>query len=174
LIAAPPRLIDPIATPGITSVFEQGAPIRVGTGEPVGGPAEDFDALPTAPGTALSMPSAVVVAPRLDAYSHRLVLVRSLYDESTLVATSPSLHGLATAPSLRVHPSELDKLGVAPGEKVRIRSARGSIELAVTADESIDRHVVASRFTQDSAGECDLASLIDASLLATDVRLETV
>jgi len=30
-------------TPGITSVFEQGAPIRVGTGEPVGGPATEVE-----------------------------------------------------------------------------------------------------------------------------------
>ena len=174
LIASPPRPIDPIATPGITSVFEQGAPIRVGTGEPVGGPPEDFELLATAPGAAMAMPTAVVVAPRLDAYSHRLVLSRSLYDESTLVATSPSLHGLAATPTLRIHPSELDKLGVTTGEKVRVRSAKGSIEIAVTADASIDRHVVAARFTQDVAGECDLAALIDASLLATDIRLETI
>jgi NADH-quinone oxidoreductase subunit G len=174
LIASPPRPIDPIATPGITSVFEQGAPIRVGTGEPVGGAPEDFEALATAPGAALVVPTAAVVAPRLDAYSHRLVLIRSLYDESTLVATSPSLHGLAATPMLRIHPAELDKLGVATGEKVRVRSAKGSIEIMVTADESIDRHVVAAQFTQDVAGECDLAALIDASLLVTDVRLETI
>jgi NADH-quinone oxidoreductase subunit G len=173
-IASTPRPIDPIATPGITSVFEQGAPIRVGTGEPVGGPPEDFLVLATAPGAAIELPAAVVVAPRLDSYSHRLVLVRELYDEGTLIATSPSLHGLAGTPTLQVHPFELDKLGVESGGRVRIRSENGSVEITVTADEGIDRQVVAARFTQDAAGACDLAKLIDASLLATDVRLETI
>jgi NADH-quinone oxidoreductase subunit G len=174
LIAAPPRPIDPIATPGITSVFEQGAPIRVGTGEPVGGWPEDFAVPVEAPGPAIAIPTAVVVAPRLDAYSHRLVLSRVLYDESTLVATSPSMSGLVASPTLRVHPTELAKLGLAPGDKVRVRSARAAVEIATTADESVDRRVVAARFTQDVAGEYDLAALIDASLLATDVRLETL
>ncbi|HEY5274152.1 MAG TPA: NADH-quinone oxidoreductase subunit NuoG [Acidimicrobiales bacterium] len=174
LVASLPRPIDPIATPGITSVFEQGAPIRVGTGEPVGGQSQEFEVPNATPATALVMSSAVVVAPRLDAYSQRLVLGRSLYDEGTLVETSPSMQGLASSPTLRVHPSELAKLGVTSGDKVRVRSASGSVEIATTADESIDRHVVASRFTQDVAGECDLAALIEASLLATDVRLETI
>jgi NADH-quinone oxidoreductase subunit G len=174
LIAAPPRPIDPIATPGITSVFEQGAPIRVGTGEPVGGPATEVEMSQTAPVAAMLLPTAVVAAPRLDAYSHRLVLSRALYDESTLVATSPSMSGLAASPTLRVHPSELAKLGVAAGDKVRVRSARASVEIATTADESIGRHVVAARFTQDVAGQYDLAALIDVSLLATDVHLETL
>jgi NADH-quinone oxidoreductase subunit G len=174
LIAAAPRPIDPIATPGITSVFEQGAPIRVGTGEPVGGWPEDFAVPAEAPEPPIAIPTGVVVAPRLDAYSHRLVLTRVLYDESTLVATSPSMSGLATSPTLRIHPSELAKLGLATGDKVRIRSARGAVEIATTADESVDRHVVAARFTQDVAGEYDLAALIDSSLLATDVRLETL
>jgi NADH-quinone oxidoreductase subunit G len=169
-----PRPIDPIATPGITSVLEQGAPIRVGTGEPVGGFPEDFEALATAPGTVISPSTALVVAPRLDAYPHRLVLARSLYDESTLISSSPSLQGLATAPTLRVHPAELAALGVAEGDRVRVISAKAAVVIAVTADESIDRRVVAARFTQDVAGECDLAALIDAASLATDVRLETI
>jgi NADH-quinone oxidoreductase subunit G len=174
LIATPPQPIDPIATPGITSVFEQGAPIRVGTGEPVGGEPTEIVVEQPIPATAIPVPTTVVAAPRLDAYSHRLVLSRALYDESTLVATSPSMAGLAVSPTLRIHPSELAKLGVATGDKVRVRSGRASIEIATTADESVDRHVVAARFTQDVAGEYDLAALIDSSLLATDVRLETL
>jgi NADH-quinone oxidoreductase subunit G len=174
LTTSAPRPIDPIATPGITSVFEQGAPIRVGTGEPVGGPPEDFEVVATAPGAAIDIPTATVVASPLESYSHRLVLGRSLYDEGTLIATSPSLHGLAVAPTLRVNPSEIAKLGVVDGGKIRVSSPKGSTEVTVTADESIDRRVVAARFSQDAAGESDLAALIDASWLATDVRLETI
>jgi anaerobic selenocysteine-containing dehydrogenase len=123
---------------------------------------------------AIAVPRSTIVAPRLDAYSHRLVIRRSLYDEGTLVSTSPSMRTLASVPTLFVHPSELAKLGVATGDKVRVRSAKGDLEVEVTGDESIDRHVVAARFTQSVGADADLAALLDATSLATDVRLETI
>jgi len=173
--ASAPRLIDPIATPGITSVLEQGAPIRVGAAQPVGGfPEEPEDAAVGETVPVIAVPLSTIVAPRLDAYSHRLVIRRSLYDEGTLVSTSPSMRTLAVEPRLFVHPSELAKLGVAAGDKVRVRSLRGDLEIAVTSDESIDRHVVAARFTQLVGSDTDLGALLDAASLATDVRLETI
>jgi NADH-quinone oxidoreductase subunit G len=169
----PPRPLDPIATPGITSVLEQGAPLRVGTAQPAGG------TVPSAAVVVSSAPTLVlsekrVVAPRLDAYSHRLVLRRALFDEGTLVQTSSSMAGLATEPVLAIHPGELAKLGLNSGDQIRIRSARGAVVMRVSADVGVDRHVVAARFTQDPSVAGDIASLLDASTQATDVRMETV
>jgi NADH-quinone oxidoreductase subunit G len=169
-----PRLIDPIATPGITSVFEQGAPLRVGAAQPVGGTSIDQDRFDASSTAKIPLSGARVVAPRLDAYSHRLVLRRALYDEGTLVQTSAAMAGLASEPLLAIHPAELAKLGRSSGEKVRVRSARGDVVMTVTADDSVDRHVVAARFTQSVGSDADAAALVDGAELATDVRLENL
>ncbi|MCU1492614.1 MAG: NADH-quinone oxidoreductase, chain, partial [Acidimicrobiaceae bacterium] len=85
------RPIDPMATPGITSVEEQGAPLRVGATVPLGGEAERDLSLPEPsasrpPLIAGPPPAEIVNVSRLDAYSHRLVVRRRLYDGGTLVA----------------------------------------------------------------------------------------
>ena len=168
------RLIDPIATPGITSVVEQGAPLRVGVAQSVGGGSalgETGDSETTTP---LALVTARVVAPRLDAYSHRLVLRRSLFDEGTLVNTSPSMVGLPMEPALSIHPAELAKLGLSSGDDIRVRSARGAVVMTVVADDTVDRHVVAARFSQAAGDDDDACALVDCSASATDVRLETV
>jgi anaerobic selenocysteine-containing dehydrogenase len=82
--------------------------------------------------------------------------------------------GLASEPLLAIHPAELAKLGRSSGEQVRVRSARGDVVMTVVEDSSVDRHVVAARFTQSIDGDLDAAALVDASLLATDVRLENL
>jgi NADH-quinone oxidoreductase subunit G len=164
-------LIDPIATPGITSVTEQGAPMNVGSVEPPGGAEVTIDHAPEPdrPHVHFTVREPVF-ATRLDAYSHRLVLSRSLYDGGTTVRTSPSLAPLAKPPVVFVHPEELARLGVADGDRLRIRSAKGAIEATVEGLEGITRSVVALGHAAGEPG----TSLVDAGDLATDVRLETL
>jgi NADH-quinone oxidoreductase subunit G len=169
-----PLPFDPIATPGIASVDEQGAPLRVGFGVPLGG--GDVGA----PSTTAPLPQPIglasgdpVVAGRLDAYSHRLVIGRTLYDGGTLVSSSSSLADLASAPRFRLHPSEMARLGLVDDDQLRVRSARGEATAPVRADERVARGVVVLAHNP-AAADVIPAALVDASQLATDVRIETV
>jgi NADH-quinone oxidoreductase subunit G len=105
--------------------------------------------------------------PPVDAYSLRLVVSRTLYDDGTLVQRSPSLSRLAPRPALRVNPGDLDRLGVQSGGQVRVTSSRTSLELAIEADAAVPRGVARLAW----AGRA--ADLIDASASVTDVRVET-
>ncbi|MGH9299747.1 MAG: molybdopterin oxidoreductase family protein, partial [Acidimicrobiales bacterium] len=103
--------LDPIATPGIDSVNEQGAPLFAGAAVIPGGDVreslaeegvgiEAIDASPV-PERERPMPLTLDTSgwpapapPQIDGYSHRLVTRRSLYDRGTLVQASPSLAAL--------------------------------------------------------------------------------
>jgi NADH-quinone oxidoreductase subunit G len=182
------RPIDPMATPGIGSVEEQGAPMRVGLATPLGGDAERDDALaePAGGRPAMLVASAMGSLPTagsLTSGEHRLVVTRTLYDGGTLVAASPSLAPLAPRPTARLHPSELEKLGVSAGAPIRLRSARGEIVLEARADAALSRDIVA--ITANAVSESPLVAsasdepvrfgasrLIAAGSLVTDVKVE--
>ena len=173
--APAPAPIDPIATPGIASVDEQGAPLRVGEATALGGhedgPAAPTDRIPAllgAPDVAES-----VIAPKLDAYSERLVVRRTLYDGGVLVRTSPSFSGLVPDQLLTVNPAVLASLGVEDGGELRVRSSTGDVVATVHADERVARGVVvlAHRPHVDGA---EPTRLIDHRALAADVRLENL
>jgi anaerobic selenocysteine-containing dehydrogenase len=108
--------------------------------------------------------------PVLDAYSLRLVATRTLYDDSVNVRSSPSLAGLAPALALRLHPFELERIGVASGGRVRVSSNRTSLTLEAIADAGVPRGSAALLFNLPGAGAADL---IDATAPVTDVRVET-
>ena len=189
---------DPMATPGIESVEVQGAPPRAGVAESVGG-----DVVPSSgngagqrggrrdrPGKPAllrwSADGAPTRIPGLDRYSLRLVAPRRLYDDGVVVQESDFLRPLAPPPVARANPHDLEQLGVATGTRVRVRSARGTLELEAVADEGIPVGVVSVGFnlgvetTVDGDGgrsehaRAGASSLIDASVPVTDVRLETV
>lgn len=170
------RVLDPIATPGIASVEEQGAPIRLGKTaaataetplvEPSGRGVHDLmRTLSNAP---------LVVAPKADAYAYRLSVRRSLFDQGTLLQSSPSLAPLAAPFGLRVHSQELARFGVEDGGSLRMRSSRGAIDVNVIADDTIGRHVVAIGARNEQAGSFGAFDLIDAQELVVNVRLESI
>jgi len=196
LPASPVRLsrrgvapIDPVATPGIEAVERQGAPPRAGLAEPLGG--EDAEAGEAVAGNGsggarrpalLRWPQAVdtpaVAAP--DASSLRLVSARTLYDAGMTVGACPGLAGLAAAPVLAANPLDLDGLGVAGGDAVRVRSARGSVVLEVLSDTAVVRGTAAVAFNLEPGagdgvpGAGGAGSLIDAGETVVDVRLEAL
>jgi predicted molibdopterin-dependent oxidoreductase YjgC len=170
------RTLDPIATPGIASVDEQGAPIRLGktiTSAPFAetapatgsGVQELMRALRNAP---------LVVAPKADAYTYRLSIRRSLFDQGTLMQSSTSLAPLAQPFGLHVHPRELAGLGVANGGMLRIRSSRGAQEITAIADDSLEHQVVVLGARAESENSVGAFDLVDARDLVVDVRLESI
>ena len=179
--------LDPIAFPGVESVERQGAPPRAGfaetpsaetAGDPDGDDAGDDDddaaAAPTSRPPVLSGPVGLEVpkVPQGDSYSARLVAGRRLYDDGAAVALVPSLAGLVPAGVLRIHPQDLDALGIASGGSVRVRTATATAVLTVAADPGVPRTVVATDFNVPLS-EGTVADLIDVSSPVTELRLET-
>ncbi|MBI3257509.1 MAG: molybdopterin-dependent oxidoreductase, partial [Actinobacteria bacterium] len=107
----------------------------------------------------------------VDGYSLRLVSTRKLYDNGTLVQQSPSLAPLAPGEVVRANPADLDRLGVASNDRVRVASSRGAVVAPVEADAAVARGTVLLAFNQSGSGAADL---IDVSLPVTEVRVETV
>jgi len=191
------RPIDPMATPGIASVEEQGAPLRVGSATPLGGEATVGDTAvgDTAVGDvvgaeksgaevngagsqtprALDRPALLArpaagepgEVPELEDGLLRLVARRALYDHGTLVAACPSLAPLARTPSVAVHPAELKRLGVEPGASARLRAGRGDLVVEVVADNSIPRQIAV-------IGANPSSGLVSSNTVVTDVRLEAL
>jgi NADH-quinone oxidoreductase subunit G len=111
----------------------------------------------------------VITPPTLDSYSLRLVVHRRLYDRGTLVHHSPSLAELGGPATLRLNPTDFDRLGVADGEEVRVTSSRGHITVPATADPAVPRGVAALP-ANGAGGRASV--LVDASVPVTDVRVE--
>jgi NADH-quinone oxidoreductase subunit G len=173
-----PRRIDPIATPGILSVEEQGAPFVLGSALAVG--AEGQEA-PRRAGTVPARAPLVTYAPP-DAPAHagevakgayRLVVRRTLYDRGTFVVESPSLEPLIAEPAVFVHSTALDEIGAAPGDVITVRSSQDSLRLAVRVDDSLPRNVALVVADLVGPDEHGASALVDSSRVATDVWLET-
>ena len=103
----------------------------------------------------------------------RLVTSRNLYDRGTLIAKAPSLLPLATTDEpggLVANPTDLERLGVADGDRVKVSSARGSLTLPVRPDPTVPSGTVLMRWNQ---GDPSPSELIDATAPVTEVRVET-
>ncbi|HWC10076.1 MAG TPA: NADH-quinone oxidoreductase subunit NuoG [Acidimicrobiales bacterium] len=107
----------------------------------------------------------------IDAYSLRLVASRSLYDAGVLVQRSPALAALAPGSRFRANPHDLSRLGIRPGDWVRVTSGRAALVLEAAADDGVPRGSAVVDFNQPGEGAADL---IDATAPVTDVRVETV
>jgi predicted molibdopterin-dependent oxidoreductase YjgC len=171
--------IDPVALPGIESVERQGAPPRVGTGarNPRLPAASAMGNPPPLLSWATSGSSEPLRVPKADNYTLRLVAGRRLYDAGSSVTGSPSLTPLVPTLVARANPYDLDRLGAATGDRVKVRSARGELTLPAQADEGVPRGVVSIDFNVpggESAPGNAAATLIDSRHLVTDVRLESV
>ncbi len=194
-----PEPIDPIALPGVESVERQGAPPRVGLAETPSevelpdrtGPDGTARTGPdvTAPSRPRMLgadgPVAVEAAqvPSVDSYSLRLVSARRLYDGGSAVDGSPSLRSLVPTAVVKANPYDLDRLGLATGDPVRVRSARATLLLEVEADAGVPRGVASVDFNlpapaggagSDGTVLNAAALLIDAAAPVTEVRLESV
>jgi NADH-quinone oxidoreductase subunit G len=194
--------LDPMATPGITSVGEQGAPLYSGAvlepdalgdriagagGAGAGGEDEDAGAGAGAGGTAASpapprpalmtfRPGDFVAptSPPPDGYAYRLVTRRSLYDQGTLLQAAPSLGSLAPIQALRLRTKEIEQLGVRQGDDVRVRSLSGELIVPVVADDALPAGVAVLPFGVVPVGQPSAADLLDVSAIVSHVRVETL
>ncbi|HEV7524096.1 MAG TPA: NADH-quinone oxidoreductase subunit NuoG [Acidimicrobiia bacterium] len=110
-------------------------------------------------------------APARDAYALRLVVGRSLYDDGRLVSETPLLQRLVPEPALRVHPSDLARIGVDSGGQVKVTSTRGSQVVAVRSDAGVPAGIACMDFSADALGA---ALLIDAAQPVIDLRVESL
>ena len=109
--------------------------------------------------------------PVADGYGLRLVSGRKLWDAATATTYSPSLQPLAEAPTLRVHPNDLQRLGISSGADVRVISTRSTEIITAIADENIERGTAMLPFNQPGGGA---NRFIDADAMVNDIRIETV
>jgi predicted molibdopterin-dependent oxidoreductase YjgC len=168
----------------------QGTPVRIQSGaatvepdrpEEVSAPVAEgleADAEPTVP----AEPPAPAVAPMTwrrparydtparDSYSLRLVATRKLYDQGTLVQHAPSLAELAPGTELRVSSSDLERLGVPDGGRVKVSSARGALTVDARVDPSLPKGTAHLYVNQPGP---DPTVLIDVTAPVTDIRMES-
>ena len=161
--------MDPMAFPGIRSTRTAGLGDSTGAtvqldvaGEASVAPAQRENAAVTS----------LDVVPA-DAYALRVVLVHRLYDRGVAMQGSPALAGLVEETTLGVHPSDLDHLGLASGDLVRVRAAGGDVVVPVVTDESILRGTCVAAVATQRDGLDVVSKLVDAHSPVSQVRLET-
>ncbi len=179
-----PRLLDPMAIPGVDSVERQGPLPWLGSTERLG--AESDDALRENEIGAAGVPERHVVRPQPmsglpafdhirvpapDSYSLRLISMRRLYDSGTLVQMSASLSSLQPAHVAKVNPHDLERMGVSSGASMVLRAAHARETIDVVADEGVPRGAVSIDF--NVAGGV-ASSLVDISSPVVEIRLETL
>jgi NADH-quinone oxidoreductase subunit G len=137
--------------------------------------AEKATAEPPAPAIPLAVWSGAAPPPAavpVDAYSLRLVAARTLYGSDRVVAASPSLARLAEdGARLRVHPRDRDTFGVADGDRVRVTTSHGTVELPIEADPGTQQGTAFIASNRRGPGTGDL---VDATAPVTDLRVETL
>jgi NADH-quinone oxidoreductase subunit G len=183
--------IDAVETHGETAFRKEGADTQAGAlhgeqgseadgsdgedggdQETSGEPAADAAPAVERPGLlTFTPPAAQSSAPAPDAYSLRLVSGHELYDCGTLVQHSAALQPLARPARLRVNPYDLNRIGVATGDRVRFSSSRTNGMIEVEVDEGVPRGSAALAFNVPGIAAADL---IDANSPVTDIRIETV
>ncbi len=109
--------------------------------------------------------------PGHDAYALRLVSSRVLYDGGVMAAATPAFASLVRPVELRLNVTDRDRIGVADGDRVRITSARGQLDLAVRADGGVSAGSAVLAWNLPGTGA---NSLIDASAPVTDLRVESI
>ena len=109
--------------------------------------------------------------PGRDAYALRLVSSRVLYDGGVMAQATPAFAALVRPVELRLNAADRDRIGVADGDRVRITSARGQLDLVVRADTGVTAGTAVLAWNLPGAGA---GSLIDASAPVTDLRVESI
>ena len=106
------------------------------------------------------------VIPERNSYDFRLVVSRTMYDQATGTANSPSLAHLATQTMVHLHPLDLGKVGTTEGATVKMSSTRATIVLNVVADPAVLRGTAWVPFNHSGA---NVGDLIDCTAAVNDV-----
>ena len=184
-----PRPLDPMADPGIASaelhniapsallVTSVAMAPEAGSHDPTdrvtypeppesGATGEGVPAVPTHLGLPrVPVPPEAAVIPD----GLRLVARRIMWDGGTQVQALEPLAGLAPDAAVRLHPAVLAELGAAEGEKVVLRSKRGTLRLPATADSGLPPGTAVLPWNLPGARAGDL---IDSTTVVTTVTVE--
>jgi NADH-quinone oxidoreductase subunit G len=170
--------IDPMATPGITSVEEQGAPLYSGAvtvpPEAAATTSDSVGRRRPAPMTMTAGQFTAPGSPPRDGYAFRLVTRRSLYDYGTLVQGSSSLAPLVPSQALRLRTKEIEQLGVREGDAVRVHNAAAELVVPVIADDTLPAGVTVLPVGVVPVDQPSVTALLDCASVVTDVRVETL
>jgi len=163
--------LDPMAFPGIRSADSVGLGARTGSTVVTSA----TGSVSTAPASLADVPAGRGIdVPLADAYALRVVLSRRLYDRGVAMQGSPAVNQLVPTTSLLLNHFDLDRLGVASGDVVKVSGPKGSFELPVTLDDGVARGSTDVVFaTLTSEGDNLVKDLVDATAAITQVRLET-
>ncbi|MCL4449664.1 MAG: NADH-quinone oxidoreductase subunit NuoG [Actinobacteria bacterium] len=179
-------LLDPVATPGIGSVAEQGFSEQgfseqgfseQGFSMVYPNKAGGADVTGNLPKTlSLGLPHPIDPMPAPDNYTLRLVVTRSLYDMGTLMRSCPSISNLVPECVLRVNPKHLERLGVSNGDTVHLRSSQGELKIKAYGDASVPQGIAALKFNLPTSRGTNLvaSAIIDAHSTVTEVYLEAL
>ncbi len=166
------RPLDPMANPGIRSVDMVGLAPRAGS---------LAQSELTPPRSVATIEVADVLAPSIssialaDAYSLRVVATRRLYDRGAGVSATSALSALSALTTVEANPYDLDRLGVTTGDVVRVVTARGNFELAVTANSGVTRGTAEIFLNTLSNDGVDVAGgmIFNADDVVSEIRLES-
>jgi len=104
------------------------------------------DRFPTESGRGRFTPAAIVPPAEVPDESYPMVLTtgRQLehWHTGAMTRRASRLHALEPEASASRHPKELRKLGVAPGEVIRVTTRRGAIDLMARADRAVAEGMV--------------------------------
>ena len=171
--AGVPAAVDPMADPGIDAVETQGVPATAVDAAPEPAPSQPEPSRAAPALISFQGGGQAAPLPPRDAYSLRLVSGRKLYGLGTLTQHAPSLASLGQPPCARANPSDLDRLGMGHGGRVRVRSNKASFVVDVEPDPGVPRGSLALAFNAGDDTGVSAGDLIDASAPVTDVRVET-
>ena len=107
----------------------------------------------------------------LDAYALRLVAGHALYGADAVVAATPALAALMREPTLGLSARDRDRLGVHDGDRVRVTTVRGSVDLAVQTDAQTP---AGTAWIVANAAGPGAPDLIDLTSPVTELRVETI
>ena len=97
-----------------------------------------------------------------------LLASRSIYDAGQMVSRSPELRNVTPDPYVEVHPDEALARRLAPGEKVKVASARGAVEVVLRTSTDTPRGTASVLYDQPGV---QFNALMDHTKPATFVEV---
>ena len=95
----------------------------------------------------------------------------ALYGADAVVAATPALAALMREPTLGLSARDRDRLGVHDGDRVRVTTVRGSVDLAVQTDAQTP---AGTAWIVANAAGPGAPDLIDLTSPVTELRVETI
>ena len=104
-----------------------------------------------------------------NAYSLRLVVNRTLYDDGTSISHCESSSSLAPAAALHLGTADAAPLGIESGTRVTVSSSNGSLSVPAVVDGGVPK---GSALLHHNLAGADAGVLVSADDVVCDIRVE--